>query len=460
MPTNPVHSVVGSVVMDAPPPHVESGAGSVSDRLSDYIIMVAGATEQIAPWGTDPKTRDQQLRHFWPSEPILAGALSTTASKYAGFEWDLDGADRMVGVYERVLHSSQHGEGWMAMMMPFVLDYLSQDNGAFLEVVRTDNTPTAPVVQLNHLDSNRCRRTGNKNAPIIFYDRNNDGHIMQWYQVISLCEMPSPIEIHNGRQYCAVTRVLNAARLMRDVAQYKRERATGQDTKQIHVVSGVNPAKVESAVSDARNVSQAQGMQRYTRAVIVGSVSPDAKAGVATIDLAKLPDGYDEEKAQRDYLTVVALALGNDYQDYAPLPMGAQGSGAQSEILALKTRGKGPNFFMRSLEFIFNYHGILPQGLTFAFGKQDAAQDLDDAKLRTLRAEERAMRIKSGELDEDTARLLAVAAGDLTQEQADALKGHKAVVAAPAGGPFGRDALGPKTDMQEGGNPAMSIQTA
>ena len=371
MPDNPTQSMNGSVVLDMPPPN-NQGRGIA---MSDYILFVSGVADLIPAWGTQPKARDLELRRFWPTEPILAGAIGTTVSKYASFEWDLDGPDRMVNMYTRILHSSEHGRGWMALMVPFITDYLTQDNGGHMEIVRTDDLPTAPVIQLNHLDSNRCERTGNAQTPIIYWDLDGKAHELRWYQVLSLCEMPSPETRQRGRQYCAVTRVLEAARLMRDVTQYKRERATGQDTKQIHLVGGVSPQKVEAAVAQARLETQAQGMQRFTRSAIVGSYSPEARVSAETLDLAKLPDGYDEEKAQRDYITVVALALGNDYQEYAPLPTGAQGSGAQSEVLAMKARGKGSNFFMRSLEHLFNFHGILPQNVTFTFGTQDAAQD-------------------------------------------------------------------------------------
>lgn len=478
MPDNPVQSYNGSVAVPAPPPRAEGRGGDV---LADYIVYVAGMADDIIPWGNNPKQRDQQLRRFVTTEPILASALYSTASRYAGFEWSLDGPDRMISMYSRILHSSQHGKGWLALMMPFAQDYLGQDNGAFMEIVRTEDSPTAPVIQLNHLDSNRCVRTGNDQYPVIYYDRNGDPHRMAWYQILDLCEMPSPIESQNGRQVCAVSRVLEAARLVRDVTRYKRERATGQDTKQIHVVSGVSTNKIDEAIGQARVESQAQGLVRYSRAVIVGSLSPDARAQVATIDLAKLPDGYDEEKAQRDYITIVAMALGNDYIDYAPLPTGGLGSGAQSEVMALKTRGKGPNFFMRSMEFLFNYHGILPQGLEFSYGEPDAAQDLDDAKLRAMRAEERAMRIKSGEISPEVARLLARDAGDLPEEYLPMLESYEpmemqlaslqaesrqqmAQQAPGAGGrndPSGGAQVGrSRVKLQAGGLPATSIKTA
>lgn len=455
MPDNPLQTLDGSVVR---PPSSNGGHGGAI-ALSDYIIYVAGVADNIPAWGTAPRERDKALRQFWLTEPVLAGAMLSVVSRYAGFEWTIDGADRMVSMYKRILHSSQHGYGWQALAIPFITDYLSQDNGAFMEIIRTDDLPTAPVIQLNHLDSNQCIRTGIPETPLLYYDWQGNAHLLKWYQVLMLTEMASPIERQFGRQTCAVSRVLRAAQLMRDTQTFKRERATGQDTKQIHVVTGVSTQKIDDSIRDARQTSIAEGYARFTRAVLVGSINPEARASVATIDLAKLPDGYDEEKAQKDYITVIAMCFGGDYQDFAPLPTGSMGSGAQSELLALKARGKGPNLFMRGMEFLMNFHGIMPANVTFGYGNQDAAQDLDNAKLRTLRAEERAMRIKSGEIDPKTARELAVAAGDLTQAQADVLADYVAPVPEPAGQGT-RDGGKPKTDGQQGGTPGASIQTA
>lgn len=455
MPDNPVQSFDGSVVTLP-----KNGGALTRDRLSDYIIYAAGMADNMPAWGTAPRERDQKLRTFWTTEPILAGALLSVSTRYSGFEWDLEGPDKMIAMYERILHSSQHGYGWNALMMPFLQDYLGQDNGAFMEIVRTDDAPTAPVVQLNHLDSNQCTRTGVPSTPVVYHDRNGDAHLLKWYQVLMFTEMPSPIEKQVGRQVCAVSRVLESSRLMRDVTQFKRERANGQDSKQIHVVTGVSTQRIDDAINDARTQSTQEGYARYTRAVVIGSVNPEAQARVASIDLAKLPDGYDEEKAQRDYVTVLAMCFGVDYQDLAPLPTGSMGSGAQAEVLAVKARGRGPTMFMRNVEFAFNYHGILPQNVKFGYGNQDAAQDLDNAKLRTMRAEERAMRIKSGEISPEIARELAVAAGDLTQEQMDAMADYVPPADALTQAQAKNEALGPKVDKQEGGTPAASLSTA
>jgi hypothetical protein len=205
--------------------------------------------------------------------------------------------------------------------------------------------------------------------------------------------------------------------------------------------------------------------------VVVGSIDPQARASVATINLAQLPDGYDEEKALRDYITTMAMAFGGDYQDLAPLPSG-QGGSAQADVLAVKARSKGPKLFMSMLSTILNYR-VLPAGLTLTFGEQDASADLDRIKLSVMRAEERAMRIKSGEISPEVARMLAVEAGDLDERFLAELTGYvpaetQAVLArasgvggdGSAGAGGARRGLKPKTDMQEGGNPAASTRTA
>ena len=150
--------------------------------------------------------------------------------------------------------------------------------------------------------------------------------------------------------------------------------------------------------------------------LIIGSVDPTAHVDVATIMLAALPDGFDYETFMRWYVNQLALAFGNDYQEYAPLPGGNLGTSQQSQTLHLKSRAKGPRLFMKIIERAMNFTGVLPRNVKFVYGDQDITEDMDRTKLATMRAEERAIRIKSGEIDVRVARELAVAAGDLDEE--------------------------------------------
>lgn len=391
-------------------------------NFGDVVLYYASVADDIPLWGTSPAARDMKLREFWPTEPMLASALFSTVARYAAFGWQLDGPDRTVGQYDRMLHNVEMGAGWEQMTIKFLIDYFTQDNGAFLEVVRFDDSPDSPVATLNHLDSARCVRTGRTDVPVIYWDRWGKPHDMKWYQIIAMAEFPSPIESMRGMGYCAVTRMLRAAQIMRDIGVHEREKISGRFSKVIWLVSGVNTKTITDAMTKHQSEADGQGLTRYIQPLVLASLDPTAKVSAEKLELASLPDGWDAEKNFRLYITQLALAFGTDYQDFAPLSTGNMGNSQQSETLHLKARGKGPRLFMTQMEHRFNFHGVLPNNIKFTFGDQDVAEDMDHQKLRTMRAEERAMRIKSGELTPQVARQLALQYGDITEELVEELE--------------------------------------
>lgn len=390
-----------------------------SPIYNDLVIRLSTVADDITPWSPHPKYRDSELRKFWPTEPLLASAIYSTAARYAAFGWTLTGPPRTVNIVQSILHGVEFGKGWVPFILKVIIDLFTQDNGAFIEIVRASDSETSPVISLNHLDSNRCIRTGRRKVPVIYYDNQSNAHELKWYQVIDLVEMPSPIEEARGIQYSAVTRLLRSAQIMRDISIYKREKISGRFTRAIHLVSGVQRQTIVNEISNAREQADNAGMIRYMEPVIVASLDPTANVSVATIELASLPEGFDPESELRWYVNQLALAFGTDYQDFAPLPGGNLGTAQQSQTLHLKSRGKGPKLFMSMLEHIFNFHGVLPNTVTFMFGDQDVAEDMEHAELRKMRAQEREVRIRCGEITPQVARQLAVDCGDLDAKYLD-----------------------------------------
>lgn len=383
---------------------------------SDLIVYMASVADDISPWGNRPALRDRQLREFWPTEPILASAIYSTASRYAAFGWHLDGPDRMVNIVTKILNNVEFGQGWIQLMMKVLIDLFTQDNGAFIEVIRQSDSPTSPVIGLSHLDANKCTRTGRRLEPVVYYDREGQPHIMKWYQVIPLTEFPSPIEKMYGMQYCAVTRMLRAAQILRDISIYKREKISGRFVRALHLVSGVQKKTIDDALKSRSALDDNAGFTRYVQPLIIASLDPTATVNVATLELASLPDGFDEESNMKWYINQLALAFGSDYQDFAPLPGGNLGTAQQSQTLHLKSRGRASLLFMTMIEQAFNFHGIMPPTVKFEFGDQDLDEDISNARVRQMRAQERKLRIESGELSPEVARLLAVETGDLDDD--------------------------------------------
>lgn len=379
--------------------------------VGNLVISVASAADAITPWGSAPRGRDQQLRAFWPTEPYFASGLFTTVAQYAAFPYSLEGPPRMVRVAQNMLSAVEFGGGWEALITPFLTDMFTQDNGAFMEIVRTDDEPGAPVVSLNHLDSCQCRRTGQKDTPVVYTDSRGREHTLKWYNVVAYSEMPSPVESMYGVGYSVLTRVLRSAQIMRDISIVKQEKASGRFTRQVHLVGGVQTRIIEDAMAQKQNEASAAGFLRYIQPLIVASLDPTSRVTKETIDLASVPDDWDEQKSMEAYITLMAMAFGGDYQNFAPLPGGGLGSSSQSKVLNMKSRGKGPGLFMRRIERLFNFHGLLPRTVTFKYGEQDIAQQIEHTELSRSVALELEILIRAGVITTEVARQMYVDKG-------------------------------------------------
>ena len=314
------------------------------------------------------------------------------------------------------------GAGWQAFVTKVCQDLFTQDNGAFIEVIRDGDNDDSPVIGVAHLDSARCRRTGNHETPVIYTDRKGVYHSLKAHQVTALAEFPSPIETLNGMQLCAVSRVLRAAQILRDISVYRREKISGDNPSAIHLVGGIGEARITDAMVQHKDRQARRGMTRYIVPLVVASLDPGATVSVDTIDLKSLPDGFDEDTAMRWYISDLALGFGADYQDFAPLPGSSLGTGAQSLILHQKSRGRGPAFFMAMMEYTFNYHGIMPQNVTFRYDEQDLEADVEQAELENKKSETRKNDIESGVLTAEAARQQMLDAGEMSQEVFDQLQ--------------------------------------
>lgn len=364
-----------------------------------FTMQLASVADQISPWGLNWNLRDVQLRAFWPTESYLAGAITNVAFKYAAMDWEIQSKSTAVEQACTDMLRAALGRGgavgWSDFVENFVQDLCTQDNGAFIEVIRDPSASfkneRAPVVGIGHLDSNRCVRTGRADYPVKYIDRNGKHHKLAWYEVIPFSDFASSIERMNGIGYSAVTRVLKIAQIMRNTLIYRDEKVSGRHAKAIHVVGGVSRSELQQAKDRNKEELDNAGMTRYNDAIILASLDPEKSVSTATIELASLPDGFDFDKDMTWYMAGVALCLGVDYQEFAPLPGGNIGSASQSQILNRKTSGKGPRIFMDSITEKFRNYGVLPRGAELIFNDKNEEEELERQEIRTAAAEEAAI---------------------------------------------------------------------
>lgn len=391
-----------------------SGADGIVGEL--YLYSIARFADEIAPWGYLTRIRDVQLREFLPQEGTLLSAFSTVAARNAAFSWRFDGGDIKVQRAQDILQYANLGAGYRDFVTRFTFDFCGQDNGAFVEIMRESDKPWSRTVGINVLDAGRCWRTGDPRNPVLYTALDGKRTLLRYDQVIVFGEMPSNIERLHGIQYSAMSRALRAAQLWRDISQYHKERLGGRTPQQVHLVNNINTEQLDDAFKKAQAAADNLGLYRFMQPIIAQGMKPADPVSVATIDLASLPQGFDPDQFWTQYIAQLALALLIDYQDLAPLPGGNLGTATQSQVLAEKTRGKGPGLFMKKLEDAFNFYGVFGDGVTFSFDEQDLTEDQQQATVDKTRAEARSTYVAAGILTPAVVRQQMVDDGELDPE--------------------------------------------
>jgi len=339
-------------------------------------------------------------------------------AKVAALDFELKGADKAVTRYRNVLMSSDFGVGWVDFCQKITLDYFVSDNGTMIELLRPPNSQaTTPVYGLAHLDSQRCNRTGKPEVPIRYrtVSRGNKYRSLKWWQVIHMADMPSPREELKGVGYCAVSRILRAAQILRDIGLHKRQKLAGKRIPAIMFVQGIRRNAVQAALNTTIEEQRSTGLSHYTSPAIVASPDPSRPVDVKLIELAGLPDGYEEDTTLKWYIATLALGFGTDYNEFAPLPGGGLGTATQSTEMAARARGKGPGVILQQLEFAINWF-VLPESVEFQFASTDPIAEAEKMQQRLQRGRDRAVRLYRGELTPEQALRLAVMDGDAPEE--------------------------------------------
>ncbi len=391
---------------------------SVQDRAQEgfaveapFVFFIANLADNSPAWPS--QQRDRFLDEFWRTEDVLAGAVYSMCAKVAALDYKLEGPSKAVARYNDILQCSDLGGGWLKLLFKVTQDMLTQDNGGFLELLRRPGkSPQSAVDGVAHLDSQRCVQTGDPLQPVNYVNAKGIIHEMGWQDVMIMTDMPTAREKKKGYGFCAVSRVLRGAQILRDIGVYKRQKLSGKRTPGLLFVKGMRRGAIQAAIERSQEEEiQSRGRTVYTGPVVLAANDPGTELDAKLIDLAGLPDGYDEDTLFKWYITSLALAFGTDYSEFAPLPGGNLGTASQVESMAAKSRGKGPGVILQQYEYAFNYY-ILPRTLTFQFTSTDPEAERERIAQSHERAKERALRVNSGEITARQALLLAIAEED------------------------------------------------
>ncbi len=361
----------------------------VDDRQSLWLAVGdwAEPNADLPAWWTP--ARDQELRRYWKREGLLASALYNMQAILSTVGWDIEGEDDLVSQVRVPLDQADFGAGFMTTVKKLAEDWLTQDNGMFMEIIGPGD-PTGPLTGMPtgiaHLDAGRCWRSADPEYPVWYFNEKTiKWHKLHWTRVAFTASNPSAQESARGIGYCFMSRVAALARMMKDTIRYKQEKISGRQTRGLIMVSGAPQSAVKLAVEEAEAVADNAGQMKFSAMPIIASPSAGAEVKASLLEMAGIPDGFDWEDEVTIYMFILALAAGIDARELWP----ATSSGAtkaDAEVQHRKGMRKGIGDFLSTLAFILNQR-FMPEGATFKFSPKDSEEDQAQADLEKTRVD-------------------------------------------------------------------------
>lgn len=406
---------------------------------------VKGATG-LPPWGH--RGRDVILSQTPLIENMWASALNTALTRWAAQGWAItdegESATRMKRAQQMLLAFDGN---WHTGIKRHLADYLTTDNGAFLEIVRASSAPGARVVGLVHLDALRCYRTGDPERPVYYQDVQGRLHELRAHQVWMTSDMTSPRAEARGIGLCAASRAFETILKLTAIETYIREKVSGARNLAIHIVNGISYDQLRGALASGASDANARGFIVYHGSTILPTLKTEAPS-LVTIPLAEIPDGFDAETERRDAYLRYANAIGVAVQDIQPLSGQGLGTGTQTVVLDEAAKGHGLAAWAKDFE-TFITHDVLPAATTFTWSHNDVRDRKAESEVFSAWAQAATMLVEKGVLSAPQAAALLIDKADLPREFG----------AADVGGETLEDDEKPIEELGDDGEPAAAAET-
>lgn len=370
--------------------HKDNQAYYGLDTLGEAgLVPRPTSVTSVPPYGVAVVARDRALKRLWRlggMEPVTA-AISSYIQKLQATDWLLEGESAIAEMMHQLLHAADFGQGWEEFISRTLTDYLTSDNGMFIELIGGGN-PAGPlrgsVQGIAHLESIKCQRTGNLEYPVIYTDLQGIQHKMHTTRVMFQADMPDPDERRYGVGFCALSRAVSVAQRLFNWAEMSGEFMDDFPASGILVVKAMAKKLFDDQMRAYQNGRAMKEEEIYHGLVTLFFQNGQVNDPVQLVPFRQLWEGFGEREMYDIIIDLVAMAFNIDRQELAPLSSSGLGSGAQSGMLNQKSRGKGIAAVMNMYERIVNR--IMPKGVVFRFDFIDQEQSLKEAEIKQMKA--------------------------------------------------------------------------
>lgn len=372
--------------------------------LPDFFAITQRG-QLLEPWGT--RARELQLRRASRQEYLWAvqGAFAGIMKRIASTPWEVKGPANVsdtakayyrqrakeanlatpgkqpedIEYWQAFLRQADFGRGWGSFVKKGQ-DFLRQDGGWYWEIIAPGDPmrpPTGLPTGLAYLDSLRCVPTGDPEYPVYYYDKYGKLHKMHHTRVVQLVDMPDGDEYIPGYGLCALSRAISIANREVLMGRYIETMLDDEPPPGIIVAKGMTKGVRDSALNAYYEEQSRDEKPPYGKVLWFYGMDRDAAPELESVPFSVAPEKFDFKTYTELDINALALAIGVDVQELWQLTGGSLGSGAQSEILQQKSRGKTIGDLLTSMERAIN--DILPEDYTFEFKKRDAQEETEAA---------------------------------------------------------------------------------
>ena len=374
------------------------------------------------PYVADSRLRDSWLRKFWKNEPHLAGIVNSAVAIDKNRNWTITGPRRQVTLYSNILRFAEDGMGWRDFASISAEAFYTTDINSIVETGR--NGENGPLRALYNVDSSKCKLTGNRDYPLLYYPGQGKTE-QKWTrnEFFRIAALPSSDDNFHRLGFCSISRCIDLVLLLLGVYEYDLEQLGARAPKGLLLLQNIDEEQWDNAMK-----SRNQEMDKRDRDYY-GGVAVIAQAGMDQIDakliaLSNLPQEFDRETVTNQVMYGVALAFGYSADEFWPVQYGALGRSRRIEIHHMRATAKGGSDYV--LGFQDKFQREIPDSLLFEFDKRDSETDMLEAQVYAAWAGVVDVLYNKGEgpLTVDEVRSLLSAKGiispDLTATQNDA----------------------------------------
>lgn len=347
------------------------------DAKQGAVVLRLGELRGVTlpPWGS--RARERVLRWWDRSDAnwLWQGARAGLINKWLATPYTVSGPQtgaNAASYYHDVLRQAEFGDGWDVMWSKVWRDFLRHDGGAYVEIIAPGDPtqpPTGRISGLAHLDSLRCYPTGDPEFPVIYYNRSGTKHKLHWTRVLHFVDMPDGDEFRPGYGECALSRAIAIAEQQYYMLRYVKGELDELPPPGFASLTNMSKEQFLEAVDEFQERRSRDLPPVYGNLVLLPGMARDIVPKVDITTYTRAPEKFDYPLWVNLQVNAMALVLGIDKQEIWELGGGSLGSGAQSEVLHMKSQGKMYGHMLSIATR--NLNDVLPESCELVFERTD-----------------------------------------------------------------------------------------